>query len=47
MIPVIDAGAFPFDGTRCDHRPDPQWTILVPAAAGWDRPRVQERVHDF
>ena len=47
IVPVIEAGAFPFDGTWCDFRPDPQWTIPAPAATGWDRPRVRERVHEF
>jgi hypothetical protein len=42
MVPVIEAGRFPFDGTWCDYRPDPQWTIPGPVAAGWDRPRVRE-----
>ena len=46
MIPVIEAGTFPFDGTWCDFRPDPQWTLPEPARAGWDRPRMRERVHD-
>lgn len=47
MVPVIESGAFPFDGTWCDFRPDPQWTLPEPAPAGWDRPRVRERVHDI
>jgi hypothetical protein len=45
MVPVIESGVFPFDGTWCDFRPDPQWTIPEPVATGWDRPRVRERVH--
>jgi predicted RNA-binding protein associated with RNAse of E/G family len=39
MVPVIERGAFPFDGTWCDFRPDPQWTIPEPVTAGWERAR--------
>ena len=32
-----EAGEFPFDGTWCDFRPDPQWPAPAPPP-GWDRP---------
>jgi hypothetical protein len=40
VIEHFTAGAFPFDGTWCDWRPDPAWQrpTVVPAAA--HRPRV-------
>lgn len=39
MIKLVEARAFPFDGTWCDFRPDPTWP--PPALPdGWDRPRV-------
>jgi len=41
VIPAIEAGAFPFDGTWCDFRPDPRWTIPSTYVAGWDGPRVR------
>jgi hypothetical protein len=41
VIPAIEVGAFPFDGTWCDYRPDPQWTIPAPRESGWDGPRVR------
>jgi len=39
VVPFIESGAFPFDGTWCDFRPDPQWTIPPPVESGWQRPR--------
>lgn len=37
VIKLIEAGAYPFDGTGTDFRPDPTWP--QPALpAGWDRP---------
>jgi hypothetical protein len=27
MIELAEAGRFPFDGTHCDARPDPSWTL--------------------
>jgi hypothetical protein len=37
LIPVIEAGSYPFDGTLIDFRPDPQWepSTLPPY---WDLP---------
>jgi hypothetical protein len=40
LIPDIEAGAFPFDGTWCDFEPDPAWAQPPALPAGWDRPRV-------
>ncbi|ROO88158.1 uncharacterized protein DUF402 [Actinocorallia herbida] len=37
----IEQGAFPFDGTWCDFRPDPSWDLPRDLPAGWDRPRVR------
>jgi hypothetical protein len=37
---LIDAGGFPFDGTWCDFRPDPCWTVPESFPVGWDRPRA-------
>jgi hypothetical protein len=37
---LIDAGEFPFDGTRTDYRPDPAWGVPVELPPGWDRPRA-------
>jgi hypothetical protein len=39
VIELVEAGAFPFDGTWCDFRPDPAWPpppTRLPA--GWDLP---------
>jgi Protein of unknown function (DUF402) len=39
IVALVEAGAFPFDGTWCDFRPDPAWPpspAVLPA--GWDRP---------
>ena len=41
MAQLVDAGAFPFDGTWCDFRPDPSWTLLEELPAGWERPRAR------
>jgi predicted RNA-binding protein associated with RNAse of E/G family len=41
VIPAIEAGEFPFDGTWCDFQPDPRWTVPDPMEAGWDGPRVR------
>jgi hypothetical protein len=35
----IEAGAFPFDGTWTDFRPDPAWELPSELPKGWDRPR--------
>jgi hypothetical protein len=40
VIPRIEAGEFPFDGTWTDFRPDPQWTMPDTLPDGWDRPRA-------
>ncbi|GGN63190.1 hypothetical protein GCM10010112_22210 [Actinoplanes lobatus] len=41
VIELVEAGAFPFDGTWCDFRPDPAWPPLSPELpVGWDRPVV-------
>jgi hypothetical protein len=44
LIKVIEAGAFPFDGTRIDYRPDPAWPVPTSFPPGWDRPRVHPPV---
>ena len=36
---VAERGAFPFDGSWCDFRPDPAWAPSRLTTA-WDRPRV-------
>jgi hypothetical protein len=41
VIALVEAAAFPFDGTWCDFRPDPSWPAMSPdLPAGWDRPWV-------
>jgi hypothetical protein len=40
VIPLIEAGRYPFDGTGCDFRPDPSWTLPARVPPGWDRPRA-------
>ena len=40
LIPLIEQGEFPFDGTWCDFLPDPAWGPLGALPAGWDRPRA-------
>ncbi|MDI6102678.1 DUF402 domain-containing protein [Actinoplanes sp. NEAU-A12] len=38
VIELVEAAAFPFDGTWCDFRPDPDWpAISRDLPAGWDR----------
>ncbi|MET0422634.1 MAG: DUF402 domain-containing protein, partial [Actinoplanes sp.] len=41
VVALVESGAFPFDGTSCDFRPDPDWNPVVADAPprGWDRPR--------
>ena len=41
LIPLIEAGKFPFDGTWCDVAPDPDWFAPPPLPPGWDRPRAR------
>ncbi|WIM95452.1 DUF402 domain-containing protein [Actinoplanes oblitus] len=43
VIAAIEAGAFPFDGTWTDFRPDPAWPTPTELPAGWDRPVVARR----
>jgi len=40
LAATVEAGGFPFDGTRTDFRPDPSWTVPLTMPLGWDRPRV-------
>jgi uncharacterized protein DUF402 len=35
---LAEAGAAPFDGTWCDFRPAPTWSVPERPAGGWDRP---------
>jgi hypothetical protein len=44
VVALVEAGAFPFDGTWCDFHPDPAWpAIPTDLPAGWStRPRVRE-----
>jgi len=38
VIELVESGVFPFDGTWCDFRPDPAWTMMAPSLPpGWDR----------
>lgn len=37
---LLQARRFPFDGTWCDFRPDPAWTVPPDLPAGWDRTRA-------
>jgi hypothetical protein len=43
VIKLIEAAAFPFDGTWVDFRPDPNWTPMAEVPPGWDRPRAVGR----
>lgn len=43
LVAVVEAGRFPFDGTRTDFRPDPSWTVPLTMPPGWDRPRAYRR----
>jgi hypothetical protein len=40
VVKLIEAGAFPFDGSNVDFRPDPGWVVPTAIPAGWDRPRA-------
>lgn len=40
VVKLIEAGEFPFDGTRTGFRPDPSWVVPDAVPAGWDRPRA-------
>jgi len=39
VLKLLDARAFPFDGSWCDFRPDAAWQTLT-RPDGWDRARV-------
>jgi hypothetical protein len=41
VIRDAEDGAFPFDGTWLDFRPDPAWRGLPALHPGWDRPRTR------
>jgi len=41
VVGLVEAGAFPFDGTRTAYRPDPTWTVPTGWPAGWDRKRAR------
>jgi hypothetical protein len=43
VIALVEAAAFPFDGSLCDYRPDESWTPIIADAPppGWDRPRAR------
>jgi hypothetical protein len=38
---LIEARQFPFDGTWCDFRPHPAWTVPGDLPPGWDRARAR------
>ncbi|MEV4623661.1 DUF402 domain-containing protein [Asanoa sp. NPDC049573] len=40
VIELIEAGKFPFDGTWCEFRPDPTWSVSDARPPGWDRPQA-------
>jgi Protein of unknown function (DUF402) len=42
VVELVESGAFPFDGTWCDFRPDPAWPPIEPAAPAG---RVTRRAH--
>ncbi|GAA0570656.1 DUF402 domain-containing protein [Paractinoplanes ferrugineus] len=42
LVRLIEAGAFPFDGTWTDFQPEP-WPVLTTIPDGWDRPPVPRR----
>ncbi len=44
LIPLIEKGRFPFDGTWCDFQPDQAWSTPPALPAGWDRPRAVAEV---
>lgn len=41
VIARAEAGAFPFDGTWRDLRPDPTWAVPHRLPDGWQRPRAR------
>lgn len=40
VVTLFEQRRFPFDGTWCDFRPDPAWTVPPDLPAGWDRTRA-------
>ncbi len=40
VVKLIEAGEFPFDGTRTDFVPEPSWAVPDRVPPGWDRPRA-------
>jgi hypothetical protein len=40
VVELVEAGVFPFDGTWCDFKPEPDWTVPAALPTGWDRPRA-------
>jgi len=38
VVKLIEAGDFPFDGTGCEFRPPPEWSVPTAMPGGWDRP---------
>jgi hypothetical protein len=38
---LAESGAFPFDGTLADFRPEPGWATHPALPAGWDQPQFQ------
>jgi hypothetical protein len=39
-VALIEAGAFPFDGSWCDFTPDTAWSQIVELPVGWDGARA-------
>jgi hypothetical protein len=39
VVKEIETGAFPFDGSWTDFRPDPAWGVPAELPPGWDAPR--------
>jgi Protein of unknown function (DUF402) len=39
-VKLFEARVFPFDGTWCDFRPDPAWTVPPDLPPGWNRTRA-------
>lgn len=40
VVKIFQAGEFPFDGSWCDFRPPPSWTVPATLPPGWDRRRA-------
>ncbi|HEY8533876.1 MAG TPA: DUF402 domain-containing protein [Micromonospora sp.] len=41
VIKMAEAGEFPFDGTWCNFRPEPDWRVPESVPDGWDRPQAR------